>query len=63
MTPPAIAATAVLPAAAVTEVAVPVGLTEHEARERRAKGLGNQMRLESSRSYWQIIRENMFTFI
>ncbi len=51
------------PALAATEVAVPVGLTEREARERRAKGLGNQMRLESSRSYWQIIRENMFTFI
>ncbi|MDO8971669.1 MAG: HAD-IC family P-type ATPase, partial [Saprospiraceae bacterium] len=39
------------------------GLTPNEVLERRAKGMGNQARIPTSRSYTQIIRENVFTFI
>ncbi len=39
------------------------GLSEAEVAERRAKGLGNNMKVQASRSYGQILRENVFTFI
>lgn len=39
------------------------GLTHAEVLERRAAGLGNNVALETSRSYAQIFRENLFTFI
>ncbi len=39
------------------------GLTTAEAEQRRAKGMGNNARIQTSRSYAQIIRENVFTFI
>ena len=37
------------------------GLTESEARERRGRGLGNDVRLRTGRSYWDIARANLFT--
>lgn len=37
------------------------GLTESEARERRARGLGNNVELRTGRSYWDIARANLFT--
>ena len=39
------------------------GLTTAEVNERRARGLGNTARIATSRSYGQILRENVFTFI
>ncbi|GAB4377948.1 MAG: HAD-IC family P-type ATPase [Elainellaceae cyanobacterium] len=39
------------------------GLTEPEVTARRAAGQGNNVKLESSRSYWHIFEENLFTFI
>lgn len=39
------------------------GLTQAEALQRRAQGQGNYAPLQTNRSYWQIIRENVFTFI
>lgn len=39
------------------------GLTREEVLARRAAGLGNDVRLETTRSYWQILRQNAFTFI
>ncbi|HLI28433.1 MAG TPA: HAD-IC family P-type ATPase [Chloroflexota bacterium] len=42
---------------------VPQGLSEAEAQARRAQGLGNACVLPTSRSYRQIFRENVFTFI
>jgi len=39
------------------------GLNEAEVIDRRNRGLGNNAKLDSSRSYTQIIRENIFTFI
>jgi cation-transporting ATPase E len=39
------------------------GLTEQEVAKRRAAGQGNNVRLQTSRSYAQIFRENLFTFI
>lgn len=39
------------------------GLTTQEAIDRRHRGQGNDVKLETGRSYWQIIRENIFTFI
>ena len=36
------------------------GLSQEEAAARRAKGLGNIMPVKSSRSYAQIVRENVF---
>src|SRR5690606_19397276 len=53
----------VVPNGSADSAVMPRGLTEQEARERRAKGLGNQIDFGTSRSYGQIIRENMFTFI
>ena len=39
------------------------GLSESEVVARRARGLGNAVRLQTSRSYLQILRRNAFTFI
>ncbi len=39
------------------------GLTESEVQLRRSKGMGNNAKLQTSRTYTQIIRENVFTFI
>ena len=39
------------------------GLTEAEAASRRAAGRGNTAPLATSRTYAQIVRENVFTFI
>src|SRR6266851_1208456 len=40
-----------------------VGLSPDEVLARRARGLGNDVELVSSRSYRQIFSENVFTFI
>lgn len=50
------------------EIARPVpsllqGLTQSEVNARRAAGQGNDARLPTSRSYAQILNENLFTFI
>ncbi|MCB9078059.1 MAG: HAD-IC family P-type ATPase [Anaerolineaceae bacterium] len=37
------------------------GLTEQEALARRQQGLGNNVNIGSSRSYWDIARANLFT--
>ncbi|MGK7919045.1 MAG: HAD-IC family P-type ATPase [Trichodesmium sp.] len=39
------------------------GLTQQEVINRRAAGLGNHVKLDTSRSYQQILKENLFTFI
>lgn len=41
----------------------PTGLTEAEAQLRRAAGMGNTAPPPTSRTYLQIVRENVFTFI
>ena len=44
--------------------ATPVGgLTDAEAQRRRSAGLGNAALPPTSRTYAQILRENVFTFI
>ena len=40
----------------------PWGLTEAEAVARRARGQGNDVKLKTSRTYGEIVRENIFTF-
>jgi cation-transporting P-type ATPase E len=39
------------------------GLTEQEAAARRAAGQGNNLPIQTSRTYPDILRENLFTFI
>src|SRR5688500_12333742 len=39
------------------------GLSEVEVRERRGRGQGNRVRLDTSRSYLDILKQNVFTFI
>jgi cation-transporting P-type ATPase E len=39
------------------------GLTEQEVRDRQIAGQSNHAKLESSRSYRQILKENLFNFI
>jgi cation-transporting ATPase E len=46
-----------------TPVIVTRGLSDSEVARRRDAGQGNNVRLETSRSYAQILRENLFTFI
>ncbi len=41
----------------------PSGLTDAEAAARRKQGLGNTAPPPTTRSYWAIVRENVFTFI
>jgi cation-transporting ATPase E len=53
-----------LPAELIPDAASnPVGLTTEEVDERRAQGLGNQVENKTSRTYRQIIEDNLFTFI
>jgi cation-transporting ATPase E len=49
--------------AALTNAPELQGLSESEAQARRARGLGNTAPPPTGRTYWQIIRENVFTFI
>jgi len=44
------------------ESVVLCGLSEQEAAERRARGLGNDAKLKTGRTYGQIVRENLLTF-
>lgn len=44
-------------------IAPPTGLTTQEAAQRQANGQGNDIPLKSSRTYWDIFRDNLFTFI
>lgn len=39
------------------------GLTEQEVIQRRERGDGNNVKIDTSRSYWDILRQNLFTFI
>lgn len=39
------------------------GLSDQEASRRRAAGQGNDAPLQTSRTYWDILRQNLFTFI
>ena len=39
------------------------GLTEAEATARRERGDGNNVHIKTSRSYWDIVRQNVFIFI
>ncbi len=39
------------------------GLTEQEVKKRREQGEGNEVALKTSRSYWQIIKKNVFNFV
>jgi cation-transporting ATPase E len=53
-----------LPAELLPDVARnPNGLTSAEVEERRASGLGNHVEIKTSRTYRQIIEDNLFTFI
>ncbi len=47
----------------LTEIPGLTGLTAGEVVDRRRRGLGNDAKLETGRSYWQIIKENIFTLI
>ncbi len=40
-----------------------VGLTEEEVLKRREQGQGNNVSIDTSRTYGQILRQNFFTFI
>ncbi|PSB21992.1 haloacid dehalogenase [Phormidesmis priestleyi ULC007] len=39
------------------------GLSDREAANRRAAGQGNNIPIQTSRTYWDIFRDNLFTFI
>ncbi len=39
------------------------GLSDREAASRRAAGQGNNLSIQTSRTYWDILRDNLFTFI
>lgn len=39
------------------------GLSEQEAQRRRARGQGNNIKLRTSRTYWDIVRSNVFNLI
>jgi cation-transporting ATPase E len=41
----------------------PHGLSERQVVARRAQGQGNDVKLRTSRSYVDILRQNAFTFI
>ena len=55
--------TTAAPASGPTPPTPPTGLTDAEAVERRARGLGNPPPPPTTRSYARIVRENVFTFI
>jgi cation-transporting ATPase E len=46
----------------MTEVAA-LGLSEREAAERRSRGLGNRPPPDTGRTYREILRDNVFTFV
>ena len=48
---------------APTQETPPTGLTTEEVARRQAAGLSNAVALPTSRTYRQILRENVFTFI
>ena len=48
--------------ATAAELTSEKGLTEAEARRRRERGEGNDVRIATSRSYLVIVRTNLFTF-
>ena len=39
------------------------GLSQPEVAERRARGLGNNVKLQTTRTYPQILKDNVFTFL
>lgn len=39
------------------------GLSDREAASRRATGQGNNISIQTSRTYWEILRDNLLTFI
>jgi len=39
------------------------GLSQQEVLQRRAAGQSNDIPLQTSRTYWEILRDNLFTFI
>jgi cation-transporting ATPase E len=41
----------------------PVGLSASEVIERRSRGLGNDVKLRPSRTYFQVLKDNVFTFL
>jgi cation-transporting ATPase E len=43
--------------------ATPIGLSDREAAERRSRGLGNVMPPATGRTYREILRDNVFTFV
>lgn len=47
----------------VPDSPMPKGLTDEEAQIRRERGQGNDIKIKTSRSYWEIFRQNVFTFI
>jgi len=44
-------------------MAIMNGLSDAEVQARHAQGLSNQVKISSSRTYGQIIKENVFTFV
>ncbi|HRF95967.1 MAG TPA: cation-transporting P-type ATPase, partial [Aggregatilineales bacterium] len=40
-----------------------LGLTEHEAQTRRANGQGNDAKIQTGRTYQQIIQQNVINLI
>lgn len=49
--------------AAPTVSSTVTGLSEQEAQARRARGMGNNVEINTGRTYAEIIRQNVFTFI
>ncbi|MEO8396375.1 MAG: haloacid dehalogenase, partial [Chloroflexota bacterium] len=48
----------------MTTIAKPaIGLTEQEASTRRAQGKGNNVKIQTGRSYTDIVRQNVITLI
>ena len=39
------------------------GLSEHEVMVRRARGQGNSTPPQTGRTYWQIVREDVFPLV
>src|SRR5512132_3289966 len=43
--------------------ATPIGLSDREAAERRSRGHGNPLPPATGRTYREILRDNVFTFV
>ena len=43
--------------------ATPIGLSDREAHQRRSRGLGNPLPPATGRTYREILRDNVFTFV